>query len=209
MRTLEAPVHTRAVLLRTPLDGRSRVWVSARSPEYDRDAQLMLRVARGDTGAFEQLVLRHQDRAWSFAWRYLGDAAEAEDIVQEAFLRILKAAPRYKPTSKFSTYLFTVVARLCRDAISRKHPDYVATLPSVTDPTSNPEDLARERETAGLVFRALQTLPETQRLALVLRHYHDLSYEEIAQVLSTTSKAVDSLLQRARQSLRTLLAHLK
>jgi len=179
------------------------------SREDDRDAQLMLRVARGDTGAFEQLVLRHQERAWSFAWRYLGDAAEAEDVVQEAFLRILKAAHRYKPTSKFRTYLFTVVTRLCWDAISKKHPDYVATFPSVTDPTSNPEDLARDRETAGLVFHALQSLPDTQRFALILRHYHDLSYEEIAQVLSTTPKAVDSLLQRARQSLRLLLAHLK
>jgi len=73
--------------------------------------------------AFEQLVLRHQGKAWAFAWRFLHDAAEAEDVVQEAFLRILRSASRYQPTATFRTFLFNVILRRCLDVHSKKQPE--------------------------------------------------------------------------------------
>ncbi len=88
----------------------------------DIDTTLMIRAAEGDLAAFEQLVRRNQAGAWAFAWRFLGDAAEAQDIVQEAFLRIYQAAPRYRPTAGFRTYLYRVVARLCLDWKAKKRP---------------------------------------------------------------------------------------
>ena len=88
----------------------------------------MVRDAGGDLAAFEELVRRNQGGAWALAWRFLGDAAEAQDIVQEAFLRIYKAAPRYRPTAAFRTYLYRVVARLCLDWKAKKRPEYVATV---------------------------------------------------------------------------------
>ena len=82
----------------------------------------MLAVAEGDLGAFEQIVLRYQESAWSAAYRFLGDHAEAEDIAQEAFLKILGAAPRYRPTASFRTYLYRVVTRLCFDRARKTRP---------------------------------------------------------------------------------------
>ena len=90
------------------------------------DEELMLAVRAGDLAAFEHLVVRHQSSAWNAAYRFLGDAAEAEDLAQEAFLKILDAAPRYQPTAKFRTYLYRVVTRLCLDRLQRYRDQGVA-----------------------------------------------------------------------------------
>jgi RNA polymerase sigma-70 factor (ECF subfamily) len=172
------------------------------------DADLMHRVASGDLFAFEQLVLRHQERAWAVAWHMLSDAAEAEDAVQEAFLKILRSASGYRPIAAFRTYLHHVLVRVCLDVRSKKRPDYRRELADVADQSSTPEQLLNEREQSAAVRRALASLPARRRAAIVLRHYEDLSYQEIAQVLGISSKAVDSLLQRARRSLRSKLKDL-
>lgn len=93
-----------------------------RWPTMRGDEELMLAVAEGDLGAFEQIVLRHQNSAWSAAYRFLGDHAEAEDVAQEVFLKILGAAPRYRPTASFRTYLYRVVTRLCLDWARKARP---------------------------------------------------------------------------------------
>jgi RNA polymerase sigma-70 factor (ECF subfamily) len=175
----------------------------------DPDAMLMASVASGDLGAFERLVLRHQDRAWRLAWRMLGDAAEAEDVVQETFLRIFRSAPRYQPSASFRTYLFRVLARLCLDVRSRKKPDYGNRLPDFADPAATPEEILQKAERSAAIGRALAGLPARHRAAVLLRHDEGLSYREIAAILQTSEKTVDSLLQRARQSLRRLLKDLK
>jgi RNA polymerase sigma-70 factor (ECF subfamily) len=172
----------------------------------DADADLMVRVAEGDLSAFEELVRRNQAGAWGLAWRFLGDAAEAQDIVQEAFLRVYKAAPRYRPTAKFRTYLYQIVTRLCLDREAKKRTQYMEILPSAPDSSYDPETLAVTGQRAEAVRRSLAALPARQRVAITLRHYEGLTYEEIAAALEVSSKAVDALLQRAREALRRELA---
>ena len=175
----------------------------------DIDTILMTRAAGGDFAAFEELVRRNQSGAWALAWHCLGDTSEAQDIVQEAFLKIYKAASRYRPTAKFKTYLYRVVTRLCLDWQAKKRPDYADSLPSVADLCPGPEALAGQVEVTGAVRKCLAGLPTNQRIAITLRHYDGMNYGEIAEVLSVSTKAVDSLLQRARDSLRKRLLALK
>ena len=169
----------------------------------DRDALLMEQVAAGDLSAFEELVIRNQASAWALAFHYLTDSAEAEDIVQEAFLRLLKSAPRYRPTAKFRTYLARIVVNLCLDFRSKKHPVYCDTIPERSDMGNNPEVLLHNKETANELKRALSELPPTQRIAFLLRHLEGFTYSEIAEAMNISARAVDSLLQRGRQTLRS------
>jgi len=175
----------------------------------DPDARLMAEVAAGNLDAFEQLVMRHQKSAWSFAYRFLGNAPDAEDVVQEAFLRILRAAPRYRPAAKFRTFLFSVAGNLCRDCLSKKRPVALEEAACLRDPAPDPAGILETRECAAAVRSALEALPAKQRLALLLRHYEGLSYDEIAGALRTSAKAVDSLLQRARRTLQQRLSGLR
>ena len=169
------------------------------------DASLMQAVAQGDMGAFEQIVRRHQSAAWRVAWRFLGDADEAEDMVQEAFLRILDAAPRYRPTATFRTYLYRVLTRLCMDHARKKRPALVETLPDIaSDAPSQLEQYAR-KELEQAVQRALDALPSKVRLAIVLRYFEGLSAREMATALNTTPKGVERLLARARKQVEPLL----
>jgi RNA polymerase sigma-70 factor, ECF subfamily len=172
------------------------------------DEELMLAAGRGDPAAFEQLVVRHQTAAWGVAYRFLGDPAEAEDIAQEAFLKILAAAPHYRPSAKFRTYLYRVVARLCLDHGQKRRPVYAQELPEVADDGPSPVDAMTARERARDVRQALDALPAKQRLALVLRYFEGQGYAEIAAVLGTTGKAVERVLARARTALGERLAHL-
>ena len=174
-------------------------------PSEDRDALLMARTAAGDSGAFEELVIRNQSDAWALAVHYLGNAAEAEDVVQEAFLRLLQAAPRYKPTAGFRTYFSRIVVRLCLDFRAKLRPIYGEALPDSADAARDPEASFRDQETAGKLRRAVETLPPAQRMALLLRDLEGFTYSEIAETMSTSTKAVDSLLQRARRALRVRL----
>jgi len=88
------------------------------------DEELMQAAAKGDLNAFEQIVLRHQQTVWAVAHRFLGDSSEAEDVAQDAFLKILKAAPRYRPSAAFRTFLIRVVSRLCMDRARKMRPVY-------------------------------------------------------------------------------------
>lgn len=169
----------------------------------------MLAVGQGDLDAFRDLVLANQRAAWSLAVRFLRDPAEAEDIVQEAFLRILQAAPRYRPTARFRTYLFQVLTRLCIDATEKKGPVYTDALPDVADPSPTPAEGAVARDEAAAIQRAIEALPPNQRMALILQHYEGLRYAEIAEAMGTSPKAVEGLLARARTTLQGRLASLR
>ena len=169
------------------------------------DEELMQAVARGDLSAFEQVVLRHQKEAWSAAWRLLGDAAEAEDIAQEAFLKILEAAPRYRPTASFRTYLYRVVTNLCIDRAERKRPLLPGRIPEAASHTPSPADVLDAQERQEAVRAALETIPPRQKAAVVLRHFEGLPIQEIAVVMDITPKAVERLLARARSALEPRL----
>jgi RNA polymerase sigma-70 factor (ECF subfamily) len=170
------------------------------------DEELMSAVAAGDMDAFETLVRRHQQRALNVAYRFLGDRHEAEDLAQEAFLRVLNAAPSYRPTAKFSTYLYRVLANACLDYRAKKRPDFSDSVPSQTDTADAPDEAMERDERRGRVRQAIDNLPERQRMALILQHYEDMSYEEVAEAMECSKSAVDSLLVRAKRNLRDALA---
>ena len=165
------------------------------------DEELMQAAGRGDLLAFEQIVLRHQTEAWSVATRLLGDATEAEDVAQEAFLRILEASPRYRPTASFRTYLYRIVTNLCLDRAEKKRPVYLDCLPDAASNDPSPADALASKERHEAVRDALETIPPRQRAAIVLRHFEGLSLQEIASIMNITPKAVERLLARARSAL--------
>jgi len=185
----------------------------------DPDVRLMLRVRDGDEAAFEELVRRKARFMINFAYRFVGSRPQAEDLAQEAFLKILQAAPRYQPTARLDTWLMTIVVNLCRNwqrrDRMRRHVSLdapvvegsgdarIAALEAGARPAS--EGLERD-ERARSVRAALESLPRNQRLAVILLRWENLSYAEIADVLDVTPKAVKSLLNRARANLRERLA---
>jgi RNA polymerase sigma-70 factor (ECF subfamily) len=170
-----------------------------------RDEELMLAVGQGDLDAFEELVIRHQASAWHLAFRFLEDRAHAEDIAQEAFLRVLESAGRWRETATFRTYLYQIIARLCRDFVQKKSPESSDRLGNAADQQPLPDEGLVHNEQRRLVREAIAALPPNQRTAVILRYYHDLGYEEIAAVLATTVKGAERLLARGRAALRRSL----
>lgn len=184
----------------------------------DPDAVLMLRVKRGDSAAFAELVDKFKQPVINLAYRTLHDLTEAEDLAQNVFVQAYKSAARYEPSAKFSTWLFTITRNLCLNEIRRRarHPadslDQPAAemddhpLRQVEDKgvASPPEQLLRG-ELEEKVERALAELPENQRTALLLCRQEELSYEEIAEVLGCSLSATKSLIHRARETLKARL----
>ena len=169
------------------------------------DEELMSEVAEGDLSAFGQLVRRHQHSAWNAAFRLVGDLHVAEDISQEAFLRILGAAHRYQPTAAFRTYLYRIVTRLCRDHHRKASPYPCEDPDEQAHYHPSPDACVAAREERHAVQEAIASLPVKQREAIVLRYYERLSYEEIAEVTGTSRKGVERLLARGRAALTEIL----
>lgn len=170
------------------------------------DEELMVSAGTGDLDAFEELVRRYQQMAVGLAGRMLGDAHQAQDVAQEAFLRVWQGAARYRPTAAFRTYFYRVLTRLCIDHWRRPTPATGEGLERAEGPSDPPEEAMLRRERAERVRTALDRLPRRQRTALVLRHYEGLSYEEIASVMDCSGRAVDSMLTRARRRLHGWLS---
>jgi len=162
-------------------------------------------VGQGDLHAFDELVLRHQSAAWGVAYRFLGDADEAEDMVQEAFLRILDAADRYRPTASFRTYLYRVLTRLCIDHTRKKRPILTVQLPDTPAPGPTQARRIERAEMESAIRNALDALSPKYRMVIVLRYFEGLSGAEIADAMKITPKGVERLLARARQRLEPLL----
>jgi RNA polymerase sigma-70 factor, ECF subfamily len=172
------------------------------------DEQLMQAVAGGNLDAFNELILRYQNLAWKMAYRFLGDAMEAEDVAQESFLKTLEAASRYRPTATFRTYFYRTLTHLCIDRTRKKKLISIDDIPEAIDPSLGPAESLIEKERRARVRIALDALPPNQKAAMILRHYEGLRYTEIAQILGVTSKAVEGLIGRAGTFLRTRLSHL-
>lgn len=174
----------------------------------------MALVARGDTPAFEQLVERHQTLVLGTVARMLGSNSDVEDVAQQVFLRVWKSAPRYMPTAKFTTWLLTITRNLVFNEIRRRkrHPAETLdvhqgeeSLPLPDRQGRIPDQSLLDDEMQRAVDKAIQALPEKQRLAVILRRYEEKSYEEIGEVLDLSVPAVKSVLFRARTELRTAL----
>lgn len=179
------------------------------------DHALMARVAAGDHQAFRQLVLRHQDAIVGTVTKMLGNTTDSEDIAQQVFIRVWKHAKRYKPDNKFTTYLYTIVRNLVYNETRRRSRKKTVSTDAREDEqhlqhpdldSPQPDASLLDTELREAIDAAIASLPENQRLAVVLRRYENLPYEEIAAVLNTTVPSVKSLLFRARTTLKEALA---
>jgi len=184
----------------------------------DPDAALMLRVKKGDTAAFTQLVDKYKQPVINLACRTLRDLTEAEDLAQNVFVQVYKSAHRYEASAKFSTWLFTIARNLCLNEIRRRsrHPaeslDQTHTendeqpLHQVEDKgVASPPQQLLHGELEGKILEVLAELPENQRTALLLCREEVLSYEEIAEVLGCSLSATKSLIHRGRETLKLKL----
>jgi len=175
--------------------------------------ELVARAAEGDQYAFQILVNRHQSSVLNLAFRFLGDKQTSEDLAQETFLQAWRAAKSFKGKSKFTTWLYRICVNLClneiRAARRKNWLQFFRNLSdskgpqdeSLLDETLNAEDLLLARERSRQISNALQALPENQSIALILKRYEDLSYEEISGFLGCSIPAVESLLVRAKRTL--------
>jgi RNA polymerase sigma factor (sigma-70 family) len=175
--------------------------------ERDPDAELVARVGEQDQAAVRTLVARKLPRLLALATRMLGDRMEAEDVAQEAFVRIWKQAPRWKEgEARFDTWIHRVALNLCYDRLRGRRDDPVADLPDEADPRALPDQQLEARVRDERVREALAALPARQREALVLNYYQELSNIEAAALMGITVDALESLLARARRNLRAQLA---
>lgn len=191
------------------------------NPENDFD--LLARFADGDEAAFAAVLAHWEKPLFNFIYRIMQERTEAEDIEQEVFLKLAASAVGLKRQAKFSSYLYRIAYNLCIDRLRRRATRGNAGSPEsleaimhteegeamkrqLPDPADLPADLLRERrDSERAVGAALGNLPENQRAALILKVYEDRSYSEIAEILGVTVPSVESLLFRARQSLKTSL----
>lgn len=176
----------------------------------DPDEELLARVADGDPASVRALVARKLPRLLSLAGRMLGDASAAEDVAQEAFLRVWKQAPRWRPgAARFDTWLHRVALNLCYDRLRRRRELSYAEPPDRADDAPGPERGMEAADTGRRVSIALQALPVRQREAIVLCHYQELGNIEAAAVMGVGVEALESLLGRGRRALRVALADLR
>jgi RNA polymerase sigma-70 factor (ECF subfamily) len=194
---------------------------SAQLALRDPDIRLMLRVRDDEPGAFEELVEQYQHRLVAVMHHLIGRAEEAEDLAQEVFLRVYRSRQKYRPRAKFSTWLFTIANNLALNHLRARQRKPVVPLQvhdsgplgprpaeqMVRDRAAQPAQRMQQQELAALVQEAIQGLNERQRMAVVLNKFEDMNYAEIAEVMNLSTKAVKSLLSRARMNLRVALQH--
>ncbi|HEY5792805.1 MAG TPA: RNA polymerase sigma factor [Chthoniobacterales bacterium] len=176
------------------------------------DWELMRRIKGEDMAAFRALVERHQHSVVGVAAKMLGDFTDAEDLAQQVFLRIWKSAGRYEPSAKFTTWLMTITRNLVFNEMRRRARNRQVPLEGegaarefADDPNKQPAQSAAAAELEAAIDEAITGLPEPQRIALVLRRYEEMPYEEIARVLKVSVPALKSLLFRARETLKVRL----
>jgi RNA polymerase sigma-70 factor (ECF subfamily) len=181
--------------------------LSTDSLESSDDVELLRRIGRGEAAAYRAFADRHLERTLRFAARLLADPVEAEDAVQDAFMRVWTDAARFVPAARPSTWLFRIVHNQCIDRLRRRKPAD----PDAVDRQSagdRPSNLLSRKQTAEQVAIALAALPERQRAAITLVHYEGMGNVEAAEVLEVGVEALESLLSRGRRSLRQALAGL-
>lgn len=171
------------------------------------DDALLLLYANGDQAAARVLTVRLTPPAFGHAYRVLGDRAEAEDVAQEAMLRLWKIAPDWRQgEAKVTTWLYRVVANLCTDRLRKKRGVALEDAPEPEDGAASAADMLQDRARVDALQAALDTLPERQKQAVVLRHLEGLGNPEIAEILDISVEAVESLSARGKRALAKALA---
>jgi RNA polymerase sigma-70 factor, ECF subfamily len=206
------------------MKSRDRDEDSARAWAGDSDVHdkaLMIRIARGDEEALRDLIEKHQGAVYGTIAKMLGDPVEAQDLAQQVFVRVYRAAGSYRATAQFKTWMFTIVRNLVfNEHRRRSRATFVSLHPAENESghsggssgqdlpdaaTKSPGENVLRREMLRKIDKAILALPEKQRLAVVLRRYDEFSYEQIAEILKTSMPATKSLLFRARETLRVAL----
>ena len=183
----------------------------------DPDVACMLALKKGDRNAFDILMRKYYPRILNFIYRFLGNRQLSEDLAQDVFMKVYKSARRYRPRSKFQTWLYTIAKNTCLNELRRNRGRMVSLDEPITsdarvikkeisDPHADPAGEFFQKEKKALIQAAINDLPENQRIAVILRRYESFSYVEIAATLSVTEKAVKSLLSRAKVNLKNKLA---
>jgi RNA polymerase sigma-70 factor (ECF subfamily) len=184
----------------------------------DSDESLMLRYRDGDVRAFEVLVNRHRKAIYNFILRFVRDAAQAEDVLQDTFLRVVKGADAYEKQAKFTTWLYTIARNLCVDASRRgKHrkaasldapvgdDEGAALIDLVAGADPGADKQALSRELGARLKKAIASLPDEQREIFLLREVSDLQFNEIAQIVGCPENTVKSRMRYALEKLREAL----
>ena len=181
---------------------------SDNADDLANDLALMAKVARGDEVAFRQLSRRHLPAMLGLARRILGNAADAEDVAQEAMLRVWTHAPRWQPLAAFRTWLTRIVVNLCLDRKRRAQWVDLEAVGEIADPTPGAIDVAEQSERERALTAAIAELPDRQRTAIVLTYTEGMSNAQVADALDTSVSAVETLLIRGKQNLRAKLGEM-
>ncbi|MDX1777897.1 MAG: RNA polymerase sigma factor, partial [Thermodesulfobacteriota bacterium] len=185
----------------------------------DPDNQLMQKAGSGNIAAFKELIKKHQGTVTGIIYRYTGNHNEVEDLAQDIFLKIYKAADSYVPRAQFKTWLYKVVANHCLNFFrSQKRKAFITSLDQSVSEDQNPhiqrtdaqkeqpEILLQQQELQTALKKALSELPERQRMAIILHRFEGLSYKEVADTLGSSLSAVESLIFRAMNNLKETLS---
>jgi RNA polymerase sigma-70 factor, ECF subfamily len=178
------------------------------------DEELVARSRAGDVESFDQLILRWERPIFALAYRVIGREEDARDVCQETFMRAFRALPGFKGEAKFSSWLYRIALNLCRDWIRRQRRAPVSQLPEDTDaielaavggPAESIEDLVSRRELTSLVEAAMARLPTEQRTAIILKEYHGMTFQEIADLQGCPLSTVKTRLYQGLTVLRRQL----
>jgi RNA polymerase sigma-70 factor (ECF subfamily) len=179
------------------------------------DEELVARSVQGDTDSFNELVLRWERPIYALAYRTIGREDDARDVCQETFLRAFRALPAFRGQAKFSSWLYRIALNLCRDWVRRERrvPIVQTTegtdlrdVAAATDPSESIEDLVARKDLAERIEQLMAELPEEQRTAIILKEYHDLTFQEIAEVTGCPLSTVKTRLYKGLTTLRHRLA---
>jgi RNA polymerase sigma-70 factor (ECF subfamily) len=200
------------------MDERVKTNMGATAAALDYDAELMLRVKEGDGASFGVLLEKHRLSVIHFLYRMVQNRAVAEELAQEVFLRVYRSRSTYEPTAKFTTWLFRIATHLAlnslrdgkNEKLQERLDDDSGDLPvrQVSDKKPTIEASMVYQSRLDEVRKAVATLPEKQRAAVLMHKYQEMEYSQIARVLNCSESAVKSLLFRAYETLRARLAHM-
>jgi RNA polymerase sigma-70 factor (ECF subfamily) len=178
------------------------------------DEELVARAQGGDIDSFNQLIVRWERPIYALAYRVIGKEEDARDVCQDAFLRAYRALPGFKGQAKFSSWLYRIALNLCRDWIRRQRRAPVSQLPEDVDagelaaeagPVESIEDLVARRELSAIVEEAMSELSEEQRTAIILKEYHGMTFQEIADMQGCPLSTVKTRLYQGLSLLRRRL----
>jgi len=179
----------------------------------ESDIELMLRTKAGDDSAYSELIRRHYKGVLNYVYRFTNLRENSEDLTQEVFLRVYRSAKQYKPEAKFTTWLYKIATNVSLTYVKKKNKDKNVSLDEMNENTGEVEDPSVEisddiiyrNEMKNVIFSAMESLPEREKVAIMLCKYEGLSYEETANVLECTVGAVKAYVHRGRMKLANKL----